>query len=44
MTVEELIEELMKYPKDMVVAVDFNAWRDRQEHKEHSEIAIRKTI
>lgn len=44
MTVKELIEKLKEYPQDMTVAVDFNAWRDRKEHKEDSEISIKKTI
>ena len=42
MTVEELIKMLERYPKDMTVAVNFNVCRDRKEHKEHSEISIKK--
>ena len=42
MTVKELIEILKELPEDMTVAVNYDAWRDRKEHKEHSEISIRK--
>jgi len=42
MTVKELIEELKKYPDDMIIAVGHDAWRSRQDHLPHSEIEIKK--
>ena len=44
MTVKELIEILKEFPEDMTVAVEYDAQRDRKEHKERSEISIRKTV
>ena len=42
MTVAELIKKLQTCPQDMTVAVGYGAWRDRQEHKEHSVIIVKE--